>query len=116
MRRLLLLALLCPALAFAQGVTVPKPLSLPKCNSVSTPGNATCNFTAGVAAVAAGVAAVTITNAQVASTSVVIPVLEFVDSTCTSVKTLVPGSGTFTITLNANCTSNTQVGWYIAAK
>lgn len=87
-----------------------------KCDSTGSPGAATCDQGAGRAAIAASAATITITDALVASTSIVVANLQANDGTCTSIKHVVPGSGSFVITTNAACTGNTNVAWYLASK
>lgn len=82
-------------------------------SSVASPGNATLNTQKGRSAIAAGASAVTITNSRVTSTSIVGAVLQTVDGTLTQLLTVVPGSGSFVITGNANATGNVNVGWWI---
>ena len=79
-----------------------------------TPGNATVNLTAaGQAAIAGGASAVTITSNVTTATSRVFAVLQAADATCTYVKNVIPGSGSFTINVNAACTGATKVAWNI---
>lgn len=87
-----------------------------KCDSTASAGDATCNQGAGRAAIAASSATITITNSLVSSTSLVVANLQANDGTCTSIKHVVPGSGSFVITTNAACTGNTNVAWYLASK
>lgn len=87
-----------------------------KCDSSGTPGAATCAQAAGQAAIAASASSVTITNSIVTTTSIIHATLQAQDTTCVAVKSVVPGSGTFTINTAATCTGNTKVGWSIATK
>lgn len=82
-------------------------------DSTGTPGNATLNTQKGRSAIAAGAAAVTITNSRVTSSSIVTAVLQTSDGTLTQLLRVVPGSGSFVITGNANATGNVNVGWFI---
>lgn len=75
------------------------------------PGAATANTGAGQASVAASASSVVVTNSTVTTTSIIMPILQQVDATCTSILNAVPAAGSFTIHLNANCTGNTKVGW-----
>lgn len=85
-----------------------------KLDSTATPGNVTANLTAsGQVAIAAGAGAVTITSDMVDTASRVFAVLQFADATCTYIKNVIPAAGSFTINMNANCTSNTKVAWNI---
>lgn len=88
-------------------------LGLDATDSSGTPGNATVNKPSGQAAIAASAGAVTVTNSVVTSTSIIHATLQFTDATCVAVKSVVPGSGTFTINVNAVCTANTKVGWTV---
>jgi len=80
-------------------------------DSTGSPGAATLNGSSGRSAIAAGASSVAITNALVSSGSRVMAQLQTTDGTCLYVKNVVPGSGTFTINVNANCTGNTNVAW-----
>lgn len=85
-----------------------------KVDTSGTPGNATANLTAsGQSAIASGVAAVTITSDMVDTASRVFAQLQANDTTCTSIKSVVPGAGSFVINVNANCTAATKVAWNI---
>ena len=125
MKRLLLAVLfLLPGLALGQGLSGPsavgpggatsKAIAFPtKCDSSGSPGAATCQAPAGQAAIAASASSVVITNALVSTTSIVIATLQATDSTCTSIKSIVPTAGSFTITANATCTAAAKVGWIV---
>lgn len=78
-----------------------------------TPGSATINQPAGQVSVAASASSVVVTDSLVGTTSIVIPVLQFIDATCTQILSCVPAAGSFTITMNAACTANTKVGFII---
>lgn len=82
-------------------------------DSTGTPGNATLNTQKGRSAIDAGAASVTITNSKVTSSSIVCAVLQTSDGTLTQILRVVPGSGSFVITGNANATSAVNVGWWI---
>lgn len=82
-------------------------------NSTASPGNATLNTRSGRSAIALGASAVTITNSRVTSSSIVHASLQTVDGTLTQILTVVPGSGSFVITGNANATGNVNVCWSI---
>jgi hypothetical protein len=110
-----------PGLAVANGSGVTKTtidgatgkITLDATDSSGTPGAATVNKPSGQAAIAAAAASVVITNSTISATSIVIPVLQAVDATCTAIKAAVPGAGTVTIHVNAACTGNTKVGWVV---
>lgn len=82
-------------------------------DSSGTPGAATANTPSGQAAIAAAAGSVTITDSLVSATSIVQAVLQANDTTCVAIKSVVPGSGTFTINVNAACAGNTKVGWIV---
>lgn len=84
------------------------------CDTTGTPGNATCNTNAGRNAVAAAATTVVVSNTNVTVSSNIQATLQSVDATCTTVNSVVPGNGTFTINVNAACTGNTNVAWNIA--
>ena len=87
------------------------------CNSTAAPGAATCNEGAGRAAIAAGADSVVITNSLITATSIVLANLQTVDTTCVSIKAVVPTTNTITITTNGgNCNAATNVGWFIASR
>lgn len=76
-------------------------------------GNRTVNKPAGINAFAAAGTAVTITNSFVKTTSVVLCVLQTVDATMVSISSVVPASGSFTITGTAAATGTTKFGWMV---
>lgn len=78
-----------------------------------TPGAATINQPIGQVAVSDTAASVTVTNSLVTTSSVVLPVLQFVDATCTQILSCVPAAGSFTITMNAACTADTKIGFVL---
>ncbi len=82
-------------------------------DSTAAPGNATLNTRKGRSAIAAGAAAVTITNSKVTASSIVTAVLQTNDGTLTQILRVVPASGSFTITGNANATGTTVVAWVL---
>lgn len=82
-------------------------------NSTGSPGAATLNTPSGRSAIAAGAASVVITNSLVSASSQVYAMLQTADATLTSIKSIVPGAGSFTITGNANATANTNVCWFV---
>lgn len=82
-------------------------------DSTGTPGAATQNTNTGRVAIAAGAASVTVTNSKCTTTSRVFAVLQTSDGTLTQILRVVPGSGSFVITGNANATGNCNVAWEI---
>jgi hypothetical protein len=82
-------------------------------DSSGTPGAATINQPIGQVSVAASASSVVVTNSLVTTASVIIPVLQFADATCTQILSCVPGAGAFTITMDAACTANTKVGFVL---
>lgn len=78
-----------------------------------TPGATTIGTASGRAAVAAGASSVVVTSARTVATSIVFAVLQANDTTCTSVKSVIPAAGSFTVTLNANCTAAAKVAFAI---
>jgi hypothetical protein len=83
------------------------------CNSVFSPGDATCNQGAGRAAVAPSASAVTITNSRVYPDSIITTSLQGTDATCIYPLTTIPGGGFFTFTVNAACTAATPFAWTV---
>lgn len=82
-------------------------------NDAATAGNRTVNAMRGKNSIAIGASAVTITNSLVTTASQIIVTLEFIDATLTTILTVVPGSGSFVVTGNANATAATQIGWVV---
>jgi hypothetical protein len=80
--------------AFAVGVT----------DNSASPGATTINNPSGKAAVAAAASSVVVTNNLLTTTDRVILTPLDIDSTCTGYKA-VAGTGSFTVTMNANCTA-----------
>lgn len=78
-----------------------------------TPGAATINQPIGQVSVSDTASSVVVTNSLVTTASVVLPVLQFVDATCTQILSCVPAAGSFTITMNAACTADTKVGFVL---
>lgn len=81
--------------------------------AAGTTGNRTINKPVGTVNFAAGATAITVTNSTVSTSSIIFPVVRTADATCTFVKSVVPGSGSFVITLNAACTAETSVGFMV---
>jgi hypothetical protein len=77
-----------------------------------TPGAATINQPAGRVAVAAAASTVVVTNAIVTVDSIIVPVVETIDATCTYAR-VTPAAGSFTITMEAACTANTDVSFVV---
>lgn len=88
-------------------------LSLDATDASGTPGAATINKLAGKVAVAIGASSVTVTNSLVTTSSIVLASLQFVDATLTQILSVVPGSGSFTITGNANATDATKIAFVV---
>lgn len=78
-----------------------------------TTGNRTINKPAGTVNFAAAATAITVTNSLVTTSSLIFTTIRTADATCTFVKSTVPGSGSFVITLNAGCTAETSVGFLV---
>lgn len=82
-------------------------------DSTGSPGAATQNTRRGRVAIAIGSASVVVTNSLVTTSSVITATLQTVDATLTQLLTVVPGSGSFTITGNATATAATNVCWVL---
>lgn len=78
-----------------------------------TTGAQVINKPIGTVNFAAAATAIVVTNSTVSTSSIIFPVIRTADATCTFVKSVVPGSGSFTITLNAGCTAETSVGFMV---
>jgi hypothetical protein len=76
-----------------------------------TTGDQTINKVSGTVNFAAGATAITVTNSLVSTTSIVFAVVRTNDTTAT-IKNVVPGSGSFVITLTAAATAETSVGFF----
>lgn len=77
-----------------------------------TTGDRTSNHVRGFNAFGAGSAAITITNSFVTATSQILCTLMTNDATAL-LKNVVPGAGSFVITLNAVTTGITKVAWIV---
>lgn len=88
-------------------------LSASYADTSDTPGNATANTGSGRSAIALGASAVTITNSQCLSTSVVNVTFEDLDATATRLK-VVPADGSFVVTADATATAATKFRWTVA--
>lgn len=75
-------------------------------------GNKTANTMSGNIRIAAAGTTVTVTNSLCTATSIVLANVESNDATAFSAK-CVPGAGSFTITLNAACTAETNITWVL---
>jgi hypothetical protein len=87
----------------------------PTTDASGTPGNATINKASGKVAIAGGggTSTVTVTNNLVTAASIVTATMQATDATCTSIKSVVPTAGSFTVTANANCTAATKVAFTV---
>ena len=101
------------AQTFTGGITIASDLDFAGTDASGTPGAATINFPAGTVAIAIGAASVTVTNSLVTASSRVFAVLQFVDATLTTIRTVVPANGSFVITGNANATAATKVAFFV---
>ena len=81
-------------------------------DSTSTPGSVTINTIRGRATITAGTSTITITNNKCLSTSSVFVTVSSNDATAI-LKNVTNTTGSFTIRLNANCTANTNVDFFI---
>lgn len=89
-------------------------LSVPKTITPAlTTGNQTIDKIAGTVNIAAGGSSVTVTNSTVNTSSIVLAVIRTADATLTSIKNVVPGSGSFVITGNAVATADTSIGFVV---
>lgn len=77
-----------------------------------TTGNQTINKAAGTVNVAASGTTVTVTSDQCTTSSTVFAVIRTNDATAT-IKNVVPGAGSFVITLTAAATAEISIGWMI---
>ena len=78
-----------------------------------TPGAATINRPSGKVAIALGVASVVVTNSLVTANSTILAVVQSADATLTFIKSVVPTTGSFTITGNAAATANCKVAFFV---
>lgn len=77
-----------------------------------TTGNQTINKSSGTVNFAAGATTLTVTNSLVDTSSIIYCTVRTNDSTA-SIKSCVPGSGSFVITLTAAATAETSVGFFV---
>ena len=80
-------------------------------DATGSPGAAAQNTLSGRVAIAPGASSVVVTNSKITSTSKVFAQLQTIDGTLTTIKAVVPASGSFTITCNANATGAVNVAW-----
>jgi hypothetical protein len=81
-------------------------------DSISTPGSVTINTIRGRCTIPAGTSSITITNDKCLSTSSIFVTVSSNDATAL-LKNVTNTTGSFTIRLNANCTANTNVDFFI---
>lgn len=81
--------------------------------AAGTTGARTINKMAGTVNFAAAATSIVVTNNQVNTSSLIFTTIRTADATCTFVKSTVAASGSFTITLNAGCTAETSVGFWV---
>lgn len=101
------------AQTFSGGISVTGALSLDATDASGTPGAATINKPAGKVAIAIGASSVVVTNSLVTSASIVLAVLQFADATANTIRSVVPGTGSFTINVNAAATAATKVAFVV---
>lgn len=82
-------------------------------DSSGTPGAATISKPTGKVSVAAGASSVVVTSTIVTTASIIHPIPQQADATCTQAINAIPASGSFTINMNANCTANTKVAFIV---
>jgi hypothetical protein len=80
--------------------------------SIAICGNVTSNAAVGTVNICDGSSSATVTNPTVTANSIIFPVMRTNDATCT-VKSVVPSAGSFIVTMNANCTAKTSIGWFV---
>lgn len=80
--------------------------------NTGTIGAVTINKALGRVNVAAAAATVTVTDSYATAASAIFATAAANDATC-SVKNVVPAAGSFVINMNANCTANTAVSFFI---
>lgn len=79
----------------------------------AVPGNVTISASRGRAAFALGAATCVVTNTIVTTASQILAVVETADATLTFIKSVVPGSGSFTVTANATATATTKFSFLV---
>lgn len=85
----------------------------PTITAGGTTGNQTINKVSGTVNIAAAGTTVTVTNSFVTTSSIVFCVIRTNDATATGVKNVVPGSGSFVVTLNAAATAEISIGFFV---
>lgn len=101
------------AIAESFRITSAGGLSAQGTNTASgTTGNQTINKTTGTVNIAASGTTVTVTNSLVSTSSLVFAVIRTNDTTAT-IKNVVPGSGSFVITLTAAATAEVSIGFLV---
>lgn len=78
-----------------------------------TTGNQTINKPTGTVNIAAAGTNVTVTNSYCTTSSIVYAIVRTNDATATGIKNIVPGSGSFVITLNAAATAEVSIGFIV---
>lgn len=101
------------AQTFSGGIIVNGALALDTTDASGTPGAATINKASGKVSIAIGASSVVVTNNLVTAASTVLAVLQFVDATATTILSVVPAAGSFTINVNANATLATKVAFLV---
>ncbi len=88
-------------------------LKFPKTvTAIGTTGDQTIHKIIGTVNIAASGTSVTVTNSACFTSSIVLATIQTNDSTAV-IKNVVPGNGSFTITLNAAATAATAIGWMV---
>ena len=82
-------------------------------DSTGTPGNATLNTVTGKSAIAAGQTTMTLTNSNIASTSLIDITPLDIDATATTWKYSVDSGGVGTVTVNAAATATWKFSWKV---
>ena len=88
------------------------PLTQGTADSSGTPGNQTSNTPTGRCSIAAAGSTVTVTNTLVTAASRVFVGVGTNDATAI-LKNVVPGAGSFVITMNAAVTGTTALNWFV---
>ena len=101
------------AVIIAGGAILAGDIQVDSTDASGTPGAATINKPSGTVSIAIGQASVTVTNSLVTASSRVFATLQFGDATLTTILRVVPGSGSFVITGNANATAATKVAFFV---
>jgi hypothetical protein len=101
------------AVVLASGALLAGNIQVDSTDASGTPGAATINRPSGTVSIAIGAASVTVTNSLVTASSRVFATLQFGDATLTTILRVVPGSGSFVITGNANATAATKIAFFV---